>query len=73
MDVYINGDLVETMSLNGHLPTNKENDMMNIGQDKGLSGAICNVEYHKVNLTGGQIAHSYNLLANKNPPINNLY
>ena len=73
VDIYINGDLVETMNLNGHMPTYTENDTISISKDKGLSGAICNVEYHKVNLTGGQIAHSYNLLANKNPPINNLY
>lgn len=73
VDVYINGDLVETIKLNENLPTYTENDAMSIGQDKGLYGAICNVEYHKVNLTGNQITHSYNLLTNKNPPINNLY
>ena len=65
------GDIQTNFFLFGPVKDENDNYLPFINTTK--LNIYCNVEYHKVNLTGGQIAHSYNLLANKNPPINNLY
>jgi hypothetical protein len=46
--------------------------MMTVGEDGGLDGAVCNVTYYKNEQTKFQITNMYNLLMNKNPPINNI-
>lgn len=71
-DIFINGTLERTFYFtNGDdYPTYSQSDLVSVGDDNGVSGAICNVEYYSTPLTSIQIASKYNLLMNKNPPIN---
>jgi hypothetical protein len=47
-----------------------ELDSINIGDDNGLEGAICNVVYYHHPLNAQDVANSYNLFMGNNPPIN---
>lgn len=69
-DVFINGTLERTLYFNGVNPTYKSTDLVTVGDDNGINGAICNVEYYSTPLTQFQISSKYNLLMNKNPPVN---
>lgn len=70
VDLFINGALNHTFKFdNKNLPDYLANDKMDIGSDKGLNGAICNVKYYTTSLSKSQIANSYNLLIHKNPPV----
>jgi hypothetical protein len=77
-DLYINGHLERSMNLVHSLPQiNQYIDsnakmtslQMTTGQDNGLYGAICNIEYYTEPLTKPQIVTKYNLLMMSNPPI----
>ena len=71
VDLFINGKLERTFTFTNNFPftiTNADNII--IGQDNGLNGAICNILYYTSPLTKFQVANSYNLLSNQNPPIN---
>jgi hypothetical protein len=79
-DLYINGNLERSMDLTNSLPKiNSYIDMssnitslqMSTGQDHGLYGAICNVEYYTEPLNKTEIITKYNLLMLSNPPIYN--
>jgi len=69
-DVFINGTLERTLYFNGVNPTYNSTDLVTVGDDNGINGAICNVEYYSTPLTQFQISSKYNLLMNKNPPVN---
>jgi hypothetical protein len=70
VDIFINGNLERSVSFNEtSIPNYDPSDIITVGSDKGLVGAICNVTYRSVPLTKKQIANSYNLLMNANPPI----
>ena len=47
----------------------KESDNITIGDENGISGAICNVSYFPNTLSSFDISKTYNLLMLKNPPI----
>jgi hypothetical protein len=77
-DLYINGHLERSMNLVHTLPQiNQYIDFdakmtslqMTTGQDGGLYGAICNIEYYTEPLTKPQIVTKYNLLMTLNPPV----
>lgn len=70
VDVFINGTLERTLYFNGVNPTYNSTDLVTVGDDNGINGAICNVEYYSTPLTQFQISSKYNLLMNKNPPVN---
>ena len=72
VDLFINGVLERTYNMNGRLPKYNPLDIMTVGEDSGLDGAICNVTYYTNEQTKFQITNLYNLLMNKNPPINNI-
>jgi len=72
VDLFINGVLERTFDMKGNIPKYDILDKMTIGSNDGLDGAICNVTYYKSVLTKFQITNLYNLLMNKNPPINNI-
>ena len=72
VDLFINGILERTYDMNGKLPKYSPLDTMTVGEDGGLDGAICNVTYYTNDQTKFQITNLYNLLMNKNPPINNI-
>lgn len=67
-DIFVNGKLVKSTPVS---PNYSGGDSIAIG-DKHLDGAICNITYHKSMLIESEIANNYNLLINKNPPVNNL-
>jgi hypothetical protein len=46
--------------------------MITIGSTNGLYGAVSNVKYYNAPLTNTQIMQNYNLLYNKNPPVNKI-
>lgn len=74
VDVFVNGELHKTYTFSeNNRPTyDIVTDNLLIGDDKGLSGAICNTKYHIKPLTNSEIVNTYNLLMNNNPPIINL-
>ena len=73
VDLFINGSLDKTYRFeHDNLPVYTANDMVVIGANDGIDGAISNVRYYVGNLTRSQVVNSYNLLMKKNPPTNNL-
>ena len=73
VDIFVNGNLERTFKTsNRQTMENSLPNTINIGSNNGLYGAICNINYHKTPLTPNQIAQTYNLLYNKNPPVNNI-
>lgn len=73
VDLFINGNLEKSYSFTeNNNQTFFVNDQITIGNTDGLYGAICNIKYYTEPLTQFQIINMYNLLMNKNPPVNNL-
>ena len=54
-DLYINGNLERTYSFSNDMPEYASSDLIKLGSQNGLNGAICNVTYNKKPL--------------KNPPV----
>lgn len=69
LDVFVNGKLEKSVSLEKIEPKYTPYDNITIGDNNGLDGAICNITYYKVPLSKRNITNEYNLLAHKNPPI----
>jgi hypothetical protein len=68
VDVYINGALERSVEYGKNVPSYNSSDVISVGSDKGLDGAICNINYYGIPLTDTQIATKYNVLALQNPP-----
>lgn len=68
VDMFVDGELRETKLLE-HVPTFSDYDIITIGDDLGMTGSICNVNYYTSNLSRRQIAQMYNVYSNLNPPI----
>lgn len=68
VDIFVDGELQQTKLLE-KLPAFSDFDMITIGNDLGISGSICNINYYANNLTRRQIAQMYNVYSNLNPPI----
>jgi hypothetical protein len=69
IDLFINGELAKTYSFNNDMPKFKASDLIVVGSDNGLDGAICNVRYYPNKLSLSHITTTYNLLMHKNPPV----
>jgi hypothetical protein len=69
-DLFINGHLEKTFVFSGNEPTYSASDVISVGSTDGLDGAICNIKYYAIPQSMRQIATSYNLLMNQNPPTN---
>lgn len=70
VDLFINGDLERSFHMENEMPEYSPLDNISVGSNgAGIHGAICNVTYYKHPLTTEQIAFSYNMLMNSNPPI----
>ena len=67
-DLYINGNLEQTFTFDSNLPTYSSADIITVGSDNGLDGAICNIRYYSTPLSSTKISNMYNLLMYKNPP-----
>ena len=73
VDIFINGNLERTFANSERLNTdNTISNFIKIGSSDGLYGAICNVNYYITPLTYTKIIQNYNLLYNKNPPVNKI-
>lgn len=83
VDLFVNGNLEKTLIVSP--PYYSPGDNIEVGSDpsdngvlgidyttktSNVSGAICNVKYHKTPMSQYQIISEYNLLMSKNPPIN---
>ena len=71
VDLFIDGNLEKTYDFNENLPTFYPTDNITIGSTNGLDGSICNIVYYTKIQSKSQIANSYNILFNKNPPVQN--
>jgi hypothetical protein len=69
VDLYINGNLERTYTFSDNIPQYSPEDLVKLGKDNGLNGAICNVSYNKKPLTSSEISTSYNINYMNNPPI----
>uniref|UniRef100_A0A6C0DQK5 Uncharacterized protein n=1 Tax=viral metagenome TaxID=1070528 RepID=A0A6C0DQK5_9ZZZZ len=69
VDLYLDGNLERTYVFGSHLPRYSPHDLVTLGYDNGLYGAISNVKYFSINLTPENISRFYNLLMFSNPPI----
>ena len=69
-DLFVNGSIIRSAVLNGDsFPTYKASDIITVGSQNGLHGAICNVYLSKKPISPTEIARTYNLLMFHNPPI----
>jgi hypothetical protein len=66
LDIFINGELKSTSD---NITPIMSYDGITIGEDKGLSGGICNVVYYPEPLTITEINTLYKSLKYKNPPV----
>ena len=69
VDLYINGNLERTYNFSDNIPQYSPDDLVKLGKDNGLNGAICNVSYNKKPLTATEISTAYNIHYMNNPPI----
>jgi len=69
VDLYINGILERTFQFHSNAPEYFPTDVITVGEEYGIDGAICNVCYYTNPLTDYQIVNIYNLLSQQNPPI----
>ena len=66
MDIFINGELIK--SNNGVVPYYTL-DELTVGENNGYIGGMCNLVYHKKNLTANSIYFIYNSLKGISPPV----
>jgi hypothetical protein len=72
-DLFVNGHLERTFSFTGGImPTFAPGDMITVGSENGLHGAISNVRYYQKTLSKQRIANMYTLFMKKTPPTINL-
>jgi heme/copper-type cytochrome/quinol oxidase subunit 4 len=71
IDIFLNGELMKTLDVGDSVPTFGPQDKITAGDDL-LEGSICNVVYYNKKMTKSEISSYYNLLLNKNPPVNNI-
>jgi len=69
VDLFINGVLERSFSMQNTLPTYSDLDNITVGSVDGLRGAICNVAYYNHPLSSDQITFSYNTMMGSNPPV----
>lgn len=69
VDFYVNGKLERTYFLKENKPTYKDSDVVTVGSENGLSGAVANIRYYKKNLSSREVANVYNISMNGDPPV----
>jgi hypothetical protein len=69
-NIFINSKLVRTMNFDkNNMPlSGSEFDTIIVGENNGIKGAICNVNYYPYAVTQREISTTYNFLRFKNPP-----
>jgi len=68
LDIFYNGKLVK--SVNEAVPKMSK-DVLTLGANKGVNGAICNVTYFNTSVNGSQVYYLYNTVKDKTPPVAN--
>jgi len=70
-DLFVNGVLKNTMDFKENIPKTDvlKDDKFILGEDNGLDGSICNIQFYSLNLTETQITRLYNKSVFKNPPL----
>ena len=71
VDIFVNAKLTKSLKFDIEHHNFDNTDKIVIG-DKDLDGSICNIMYYDQILTPYEITLYYNLLINKNPPVNNI-
>lgn len=70
IDLFVNGQLENTVKRNITNDDNfKINDLVYIGQERGLSGGVCNLIYSTTPLIGQDIKYNYDTNKYNEPPI----
>ena len=70
IDLFVNGKLEKTLKRNVSTDDNfKINDLVYIGQERGLSGGVCNLIYSATPLVGQDIKYNYDSNKYNEPPI----
>lgn len=70
IDLFVNGQLEHTEKRNITRDDNfKINDLVYIGQERGLSGGVCNLIYSATPLVGQDIKYNYDYNKYNKPPI----
>ena len=66
LDIFYNGELAK--SVYGIVPY-MEYDALTVGQQNGVRGQLCNLNYFNKNMNLSQIYYLYNFVKNKDPPV----
>ena len=69
IDLFINGKLDTSIKRNVNDDNFKINDLIYIGQERGLAGGICNFVYNDAPLLGEDIKYNYNYNKYNKPPV----
>jgi hypothetical protein len=69
IDLFINGKLDTSIKRNVNNDNFKINDLIYIGQERGLAGGICNFVYSDAPLLGEDIKYNYNYNKYNEPPV----
>jgi hypothetical protein len=73
VDLFVNGNLETNTNLSSNPIQHFSTDVISVGCNNGIQGAICNVRFYKNPLKLNQITQAYNLLNSTSPPLNSLY
>ena len=66
MDIFINGDLVKSVS---NIVPYMSLDTFSVGNSNGINGSVCNINYYNYSLDSRRIKALYNSVKGENPPI----
>jgi hypothetical protein len=69
IDLFVNGKLEHTVKRNVNDDSFKINDLVYIGQERGLSGGVCNLMYSSTPLIGEDIKYQYAYNKYNEPPM----
>lgn len=68
VDLFINGELIHTVPRDSQNEALAMGDIIEVGQDNGLSGGVCNMVYFSRPLLKTEIESIYSLNKDKDPP-----
>jgi len=72
-DLFVNGYLERTFKFsNEKIPSYSPSDMITVGSDNGIHGAISNIRYYPTTLSKHRISNMYTIFMKKTPPTFNL-
>jgi hypothetical protein len=66
LDIFLNGELVKS---NIEVVPYYTLDNLNVGEDNGINGSLCNLIYFNKPLTSYNIYYLYNAVKNRTPPV----